>query len=173
MAVGADGMSGEDTDDEDIQDSTTNQEKALVRVPVRWINPELMEMFHVVNTWKSFKQQELLAGGDLRGNKSLKRNHRDKPPAIGTVKRKLPRNWYEDTWFKSLPAGQQGKLNVMPYRPIPTPVRSNIALLMATYQVLRVASLSKARRDIIGRQWAGCWAGSGPLSGPRVAHFLF
>ena len=173
MAVGADGMSGEDTDDEDIQDSTTNQEKALVRVPVRWINPELMEMFHVVDTWKSFKQQELLAGGDLQGNKSLKRNHRDKPPAIGTVKRKLPRNWYEDTWFKSLPAGQQGKLNVMPYRPIPTPVRSNIALLMATYQVLRVASLSKARRDIIGRQWAGCWAGSGPLSGPRVAHFLF
>ena len=100
-----------------------------------------------------------MAGGDLWGNKSLKRNHWDKLPAIGTVKWKLPKNWHEDTWFKFLPAGQQGKLNVMPYHPIPTPVRSNIALLMATYQVLHVASLSKARRDIIGGQWASYWAG--------------
>ena len=120
LAVGPDGMSGEDTDDEDIQDST--KEKALVRVPVRWINPELREMFHTVNTWKTFEQQELLAGGDLRGNRPLKRNCRDKPAVVGTVKRKLPRNWYEDTWFKSLPAGGQGKLGVTPFHPIPTPV---------------------------------------------------
>ena len=52
-------------DGKDIQDSTTNQEKVLTHVPVRWINPELMEMFHIVDMWKSFKQQELLAGGDL------------------------------------------------------------------------------------------------------------
>ena len=50
MAVGADGMSGKDTNDEDIQDSTTNQGKALVHVPVHWINPELMEMFHIIDT---------------------------------------------------------------------------------------------------------------------------
>ena len=111
-------MSGEDTNDEDIQDST--KEKALIHVPVCWINPQLTEMFHAIDTWKTFEQQELLAGGDLCRKRPLKRNCQDKPAVVGTVMRKLPRNWYEDTWFESLPAGQQGKLDVMPFHPIPT-----------------------------------------------------
>ena len=112
-----------------------------------------------------FEQQESLAGGDLRGNRPLKRNHRDKPQVVGTVKRKLPRNWYEDTWFKSLPAGQQSKLDVMPYRPIPTPVRSKIALHMAINHVLPVGSIFTAKGtdgNIVG-------ALVGRLLGHRVA----
>ena len=60
----------------------------------------------------------------------------------------------------------------MSYYPIPTPVRSNIALLMVTYQVLHVALLLKARSDIIGGQWASCWAGYWAAEWPKSGPFL-
>jgi len=47
-AVGADGMSGEETDEE-----TTGREKQLVRVPILWIHSELTDLFHTMDTWKS------------------------------------------------------------------------------------------------------------------------
>ena len=46
-------MSGEESDGE-----ASGREKQLVRVPVRWINPELTELFHATDTWKSAVDDE-------------------------------------------------------------------------------------------------------------------
>lgn len=124
-------MSGEETDDKPIQDPTQDRQKELIRVPVRWINPQLTDMFHVIDSWKGLERQESMANGegDLRGNKPLKRQARSKPAVVGTHKKGLPRNWYDDTWYKSIGPGKQGKLQKKSDRAIPMPVCSNLVLL--------------------------------------------
>ena len=49
--IGTDAMSGEDTDDKDVQGSAIEQ-KELVCIPVHWLNPGIVEMLHTVDTWK-------------------------------------------------------------------------------------------------------------------------
>ena len=146
--IKTDAMSGGETDDdsEAAQGSRTN-EKAIIRVPVRWLNPQVVEMLHTVDTWMQFEEDESLAKGedeDRRGNRPLKKTPGDKPAVVGKVTPALPRNWYEDVWFKSLSPGKQATLAVKPNKPIPNPVRTNIALLMAINRPLFVASLFKA-----------------------------
>ena len=120
-------MSGKETDDEkdtQAQDTPTKKDKEVIRVPVRWLHPHIVEMLHTVDTWKQFELDESLGGDDDRhGNRPLKRKHQDKPPVVGTVTKRLPKNWYEDIWFKSLPAGTQAKYVVGPDELIPTPVK--------------------------------------------------
>jgi hypothetical protein len=52
-AVGTDGMSGEKTEGESLA-----WEKQLARVPIQWIHPELMDLFHAMDTWKSTLDNE-------------------------------------------------------------------------------------------------------------------
>ena len=81
-------------------------------------------MLHTVNMWKQFELDESLGGDDDHcGNRPLKRKHQDTQPVIGTVMKRLPKNWYKDIWFKYLPAGIQAKYVVIPDKPIPTPVK--------------------------------------------------
>ena len=103
-------------------------------------------MLHTVDTWMQFEEDESLAKGedeDHRGNRPLKKTPGDKPAVVGKVTPALPRNWYEDVWFKSLSPGKQATLAVKPNKPIPNPVHTNIALLMAINRPLFVASLFK------------------------------
>ena len=146
--IKTDAMSGGETDDnsEATQGSQTN-EKAIICVPVRWLNPQVAEMLHTVDTWMQFEEDESLAKGedeDHRRNRPLKKTPGDKPAVVGKVMPAFPRNWYKDVWFKSLSPGKQTTLAVKSNKPIPNPVHTNIALLMAINHPLFIASLFKA-----------------------------
>jgi hypothetical protein len=105
-------MSGEDTDGE-----APGREKRLLRVPVKWINPELTGLFHVIDTWKSAVQDESFS--TPRGNRPLTRLATSKVPVEGHVTKGLPRNWYDETWYKSQSDAKKILLNTLPSRPIP------------------------------------------------------
>jgi hypothetical protein len=111
-AVGVDGMSGEDTDGE-----PPGREKRLLRVPVKWINPELTGLFHIIDTWKSAVQDESFS--TPRGNRPLTRLATSKVPVEGHATKGLPRNWYDETWYKSQSDPKKILLNTLPPRPIP------------------------------------------------------
>jgi hypothetical protein len=82
-AVGAGGMSGEETDREG-----PTREKWLVRVPVQWIHSELTDLFHVIDTWRSAANDESMV--HTRGNRPLTRLPTSKEPAVGAPTKGLP-----------------------------------------------------------------------------------
>ena len=98
--IGTDAMSGEDTDDEDVQGSAIEQ-KELVRVPVHWLNPGIVEMLHTVDMWKQLELDEKLGDDDdQHGPRPLKRKcGEDKLGPIGPVTKNIPKNWYNNLWF--------------------------------------------------------------------------
>lgn len=110
-AVGVDGMSGEETDGE-----VSTREKQLIRVPVRWINPELTRLFHAMDTWKAAVDDE---GFKARGNRPFIRPSKSKEPATGTVRKGLPRNWYDDSWYRSQSDAKKVLLGAAAQRKIP------------------------------------------------------
>ena len=87
---------------------------------------------------------------------------------VRTITWKLPRNWYKDTWFKSLPAGQQGKLDVMPFHPIPTPVH------MYHHNTYGDQSSFTYRLNIHGKwdRWNHSWHPVGQLLGWLLGHLV-
>ena len=106
-------MSGDETDDE-----ISGREKQLVRVPVQWINTELTVLFHTMDTWKSAVNEESMVCP--RGNRPLARAAKTKEPVAGNATKGLPRNWYDDTWYKSQSDPKKLTLNVISARPIPS-----------------------------------------------------
>jgi hypothetical protein len=122
-AIGPDGMSGEETDD-----GYSGREKGLVRVPVRWVNPQLMELCHAVDTWRFSINEESFS--TPRGNRPLPQLPKSKEPEVGKVTKGLPRNWYDDTWYKSQSDPKKLQLKTAPPRPIPSLV-SSICFLFA------------------------------------------
>jgi hypothetical protein len=111
-AVGADGMSGEESDGEG-----SVREKRLIRVPVQWINSELTDLFHIIDTWKSAVNNEGMV--NPRGNRPLARLPTSKEPAVGTPTKGLPRNWYNTLWLRAQSKPQQALLNPGLSRKIP------------------------------------------------------
>ena len=105
-------MSGEESDGEG-----SAREKRLIRVPVQWINSELTDMFHTIDTWKSTVNNESMV--NPRGNRPLARLPTSKEPAVGTPTRGLPRNWYNETWFRAQSGPQKALLNPGPPRLVP------------------------------------------------------
>jgi hypothetical protein len=106
-------MSGEETDGE-----VSGREKQLTRIPVRWINPELTDLFHAIDTWQSAINDESFTCP--RGNRPLTRLPTSKEPIVGHVTKGLPRNWYDDTWYKSQSDPQKLLLRVKPSHLIPS-----------------------------------------------------
>ena len=136
-------MSGRETDDK-TEAAQGSCNKAIVCVPVHWLNPQVVEMFHTVNTWMQFEEDESLAKDedeDCHGNRPLKKALGDKAAVVGKITPALPRNWYEDVWFKSLSPGKQATLTVKANKPIPNLVCTNIVWLMAINRPLPIASL--------------------------------
>jgi hypothetical protein len=106
-------MSGEETDEE-----TTGREKQLVRAPILWICSEATDLFHTMDTWKSAVNDEGFMAP--RGNRPLPRLLKSKGPVEGTATKRLPRNWYNETWYRSLSDPKKALLNPTPNRPIPS-----------------------------------------------------
>jgi hypothetical protein len=117
-------MSGEETDNEGPA-----REKRLVRVPVQWINPDLMHLFHTVDTWKTAVDDEDFR---MRGNRPFTRLSKSKEPASVTATKRLPRNWYNDVWFKSQSDPKKTVLGATAPRPIPSLVSFFPFILMET-----------------------------------------
>lgn len=130
-------MSGGETDDEANNSGTAqgDEEKAIRRIPVCWLNSQVVDMLHTVDTWMQFEEDEKLANGDKdrRGNRPLKKIARDQPPRLGRITRKLPTNWYDEVWLMSLAPGKRSGIQAKANEPIPNPVLINIALLMTIY----------------------------------------
>lgn len=105
-------MSGEETDED-----APGREKQLVRVPVKWISSELTELLHAIDAWKSAVDDEGFV--PTRGNRPLNRLSASKDPIVGHATEGLPRNWYDDIWYKSQSDAQKILLKTMPPRPIP------------------------------------------------------
>ena len=106
-------MSGDETEEE-----SSTREKHLARVPVQWIHPDLTDLFHAMDTWKTAVDNEGFMAP--RGNRPILRLPISKTPVVGVATKKLPRNWYNDTWFKSLSDPKKSLLNAGPSRPIPS-----------------------------------------------------
>lgn len=114
-AVGLDGMSGEETDD---SEDSAGREKILVSIPVDWINPALADIFHVIDDWKSVKDGETFR--DARGNRPLARGTKRKRPVNSKPVTGLPRNWYNDMWYRQLHDGKRKLLDATEELSIPS-----------------------------------------------------
>jgi hypothetical protein len=87
-------------------------------VPVRWVNSDLVDLFHAVDTWQSAVNDECLV--PTCGNRPLTRLHMSKESVVEHVMKGLPRNWYDDTWYKSQSDPQKLVLSTRPSQPIPS-----------------------------------------------------
>jgi len=114
-AVGADGISGEETD---TDDEVSGRQTQLARVPVWWINPELAHLFHTVDSWKATIADEGFV--TTRGNRPFAHSSTIKEPAMGTVMKRLPQNWYDNYWYMSQTDPQKRLLNATSSQIIPT-----------------------------------------------------
>ena len=164
-------MSGEETDG-----NVSGRQKQLARVPICWINPELSRLFHNIDSWKSPIIDEGFVSG--HGNRPFVRSSTIKEPVMGKVTKGLPRNWYDDTWYKSQSDPQKCLLNPTSVRPIPTLVSSVLRFVFVHPPLLNQLSSHCTRNkpinfDNCGR--SGLMSGplSGPPHGPLVAHSLF
>ena len=106
-------MSGEETNGE-----STGKEKQLILVPVDWINPALTDVFHVIDDWRKVMQGETFQ--ETRGNREFLRGTKQKHPVASKATRFLPRNWYDDNWYRQLPDGKRTRLEVMAEHEIPS-----------------------------------------------------
>lgn len=135
MAVGADGMSGEETDDE----ASSGGQKCLARVPIKWIDSELAQVFRNIDTWTSLTKEEGFTTS--RGHRALQRTMNVKPAdptaiAVGG----LPWNWYDQIWYRSLSDGKKAILNVQAMRPVPTLVCIKFITAIIIFNIISGAS---------------------------------
>ena len=63
-------MSGRETDD-DTEATQGSCNKAIVHIPVCWLNPQVVEMLHTVEMWMQLEKDE---DEDCHGNRPLKKN---------------------------------------------------------------------------------------------------
>ena len=111
-AVGIEGMSDEETDE------VVGREKKLASVPVRWINPALTEVFHVLDDWREVKDGESFQ--QACGNRELPRGTKCKSPMTLKPIRCLPQNWYDVKWYRSLNDGTGKMLEGLEDHAIPS-----------------------------------------------------
>lgn len=118
-------MSGEETDGPVKRGHT----KCLTRVPIGWVNSQLADLFTVVDSYRWAVQNEGMSTGN-RGNKPLPRAPQPKTAAYPPAVKGLPRNWYNDQWFKAQPPAQRALLKAAPARPIPSLVQNFPSILL-------------------------------------------
>ena len=87
--IHADTMSGGETDDEEEAAQGSDKEgKAIHRIPVCWLNPQVVHRLHADKTWILFLVDEKLAKGedlDCCGNRPLQTIPQDKPAVVGRI----------------------------------------------------------------------------------------
>ena len=68
-------------------------------------------LFHTMDTWKSAVNEGSMVCA--HSNRPLTRVAKTKEPVTGNAKKGLPRNWYDDTWYKSQSDPKKLTLNVI------------------------------------------------------------
>ena len=114
------GMSGDETDT-----PTGVYPKTVRQVEILWISPHISQLFQAVNSYEPALQE-----GNMRshlGNTLLPRHY--EPCMKNTLSRpipNLPHNWYSDTWFRGLFAGQCVALSALADGELPTLVSATL-----------------------------------------------
>ena len=119
------GMSSDESDDGYTRVPTVNprSQKRLRRVRLQWLSPAISDLFAAVETYDkpALRPREVFL---RRGNLPLyrdptaKRTDDKRPPIL-----ELPRNWYDDEWYKGLGRLGQLLIRATPEEPIPVLVR--------------------------------------------------
>jgi hypothetical protein len=114
------GMSSDESDDEHVMTPTVNPrpQKRIRRVRLPWLNPEISDLFAAVETYdnRTTLQERFLRRGNLPLYRDpvAKRTDSKRQPLLG-----LPRNWYDDDWFRGLGRLDQRLMNAATEEPIP------------------------------------------------------
>jgi hypothetical protein len=128
LELGIDGMSSDESEDEIPRPRRSDREmKRVRRVALEWLNPKFSELWASVETYENVPFDAIL---QRRGNAALscqfipKRVDKKRVTVIG-----LPRNWYDEDWYRSLQSFQQKKLQSRTDEPIPDLVCGLLLLL--------------------------------------------
>ncbi|KAG6381508.1 hypothetical protein JVT61DRAFT_92 [Boletus reticuloceps] len=112
--LGLEGMSGDETDT-----PPGVYPKAVRRIEISWINPRISQLFHAVDSYESSIREENMRS--RLGNAPLLRHYE---PRTKNMRAKaissLPRNWYDDSWFKGLSTGERVALSAGEDAELPT-----------------------------------------------------
>ncbi|RXW22459.1 hypothetical protein EST38_g3394 [Candolleomyces aberdarensis] len=116
-----DGMSSDETEADDEEDN--NKPKITRRIAKPWLSAEVSELMRTINKAPVSKKAA------RRGNRALERKPDPRPmtdeldPRSHTMRymKYLPRNYYSEVWFQSLPDFEQEEIDPSPEKPLPTP----------------------------------------------------
>ncbi|TDL13935.1 hypothetical protein BD410DRAFT_810137 [Rickenella mellea] len=114
----ADGMSGDETEDEVRPSSDTRKVKEVRRLRMPWINPSISELLHIVETY--YPACTDATGAVHRGAPPFTRHSQAVKEDNRKAVKGLPRNWYRDDWFRSLSPVMKEWLAAGEDKPIPT-----------------------------------------------------
>ena len=118
--LGVEGMSGDETDT-----PTEVYPKIVRQVEILWISPHISQLFQAVNSYEPALQEGNMCS--RLGNAPLP--HHYEPCMKNTLSRPIPNlpcNWYSDTWFRGLFAGQRVALLVLADGELPTLVSATL-----------------------------------------------
>jgi hypothetical protein len=156
--LGAEGMSGDETDT-----PTGVYPKAVRHIEIPWISPRISQLFEAVDSYESSLRVETMRSHV--GNAPL---HRHYEPRSKNIRAKviphLPRNWYDDAWFKGLLAGQRTVLSVIADVEIPTLVSAIFFMHDLELMDIPEALLLTVLWSLLSGPLTA------PLTGPLVAH---
>ena len=100
-------MSGDETDT-----ASGVCPKFVRRVEIPWLSPRISQLVHAMDSYEPSVREESMYS--RLGNTSLARHYE---PCKKNTRTKaissLPRNWYDDVWFRGLSAGERTFLSVL------------------------------------------------------------
>lgn len=100
--IGRQGMSGDETD------SQPHRIKEMRRMRHPWLNPRITDLWVAVDSYQHAVDEELLVKKrDRRGNPGLPRLEGLRVQSSAGALKSLPKNWYADDWWRTLPEGAQ------------------------------------------------------------------
>jgi len=115
-----DGMSGDETDT-----AIGVKPKIVRRVALPWISPAITDLLHAVESYAPATYEENMS--IPVGNTSLPRYLEARRTSQNSIAiARLPRNWYNDTWYKVNASGIQALLDVRKDFEVPCLVRNCI-----------------------------------------------
>ena len=131
--LSVDGMSSDESDVEPSSSRLLDQRrvhniKVVRRVRLPWLNHEISELFDAVETYDALRPP---------GAVPNKRGKMPYPRLFGAIrdsgdraaKPRLPRNWYNDEWFKK--SSRMTKIHLAPTEDVPIPALVCIFLSIA------------------------------------------
>lgn len=113
--LGPQGMSGDETDPQSNNRSTKN----LIKLSLSWLHPDISQLMAAADTYRGAVHDECMVI-TKRGNPGLPRSSQaSRNPSTTAAIKKLPRNWYDDTWYRRLTRAEKARLNAQADYPIP------------------------------------------------------